>query len=775
MAYLRTFGGLAIDGVDAPTGAAAQRSRLALLAFLAEASPVSRDRVLARFWPEHDDSGARAALRQALYSLKRDLAVEQLVTGRSDLRLDRTSVGSDVADFVDASAGGDARRLVQFYRGPFLDGVHLRDNAEFDSWAESSRRRFASMYSAALEQLAGESAASGDALGAAGWWRARTDEDPLNGRVAIAYVDSLVEAGDPDAALQYTRDFVERFRTEVGADPDQEILALPERIRARATIARTFAAREKSPAATSAADGAEPDAPSQPLPLRSDAGVGNRRRPVAAVLMALAAAALLGIAIHVMPILGTGRGDAPLRKYRAGRDAYQHGRYEEATQLYLAALEEDSTYLPAALDLVWAAAWATDAPARELATRLAWHERDRLSAADRAHLDAIAGPRYPGLANGAELAAAWERATQLAPDRADVWFGLGDMYLHEGGLLGHADALARAELLFRRSLAADSSFLPSLEHLIQLTARRGDTAALRSLASRYERLAPLDSNSAWLYWRIGLALSDTQLANRARVRFDSAALSSLRWVVIETEYDDLDSSDAERALEIWKRRAMTDYERLQVDIAGFSLALARGADAQAIRALAELRRVPKTTSEADELAVVGAMYGGLALPSVSVDSSARRLRDGAHGSSLSGFAREDLCLAGQWAVRRDAIANAVAIERALANAAIRQSDTTSDQLAGFCSRLIAASVAERRGELRVEMVDSLSAMLRQGPPIRLATFYAPLALSRLYASIGDVRDAAEQLRDEALYGRWPYSVREIRRAAEQFNSPPPRR
>ena len=64
MYRLHTFGGLRIDGGDTPIGgAAAQRSRQALLAAIASAgdSGISRDRLLIIFWPESDTERARAA------------------------------------------------------------------------------------------------------------------------------------------------------------------------------------------------------------------------------------------------------------------------------------------------------------------------------------------------------------------------------------------------------------------------------------------------------------------------------------------------------------------------------------------------------------------------------------------------------------------------------------------------------------------------------------------------------------------------------------------
>ncbi|HEY6825514.1 MAG TPA: hypothetical protein VI259_01580, partial [Gemmatimonadaceae bacterium] len=111
MLRLRTFGGLWLEGDEGPlTGAAAQRRRLVLLAALAAAGQrgMSRDALVGLLWPEVDDARARAALSQALYALKRDTSVDELVLGHDVLTLNTGVVWSDVSEFDAAIARGDS-------------------------------------------------------------------------------------------------------------------------------------------------------------------------------------------------------------------------------------------------------------------------------------------------------------------------------------------------------------------------------------------------------------------------------------------------------------------------------------------------------------------------------------------------------------------------------------------------------------------------------------------------------------------------------------------
>lgn len=174
MLRLTTFGGLALsrDGI-ALTGAAAQRSRLSLLALLATAGPTgfSRDKLLLYLWPESDEERARHALKQAVYSLRRELGADEVIVGTASLSLNPVIISSDAREFDAAIASGDLATAVSLYTGPFLDGFHLKDSTEFERWSGEQRSRFADMWRTAAEKLAVDHAARGEHREAAGYYR----------------------------------------------------------------------------------------------------------------------------------------------------------------------------------------------------------------------------------------------------------------------------------------------------------------------------------------------------------------------------------------------------------------------------------------------------------------------------------------------------------------------------------------------------------------------------------------------------------------------------
>ena len=165
--FLRTFGGLSLTS---PTGAvsarANQRRRRALLAVLAtvRGKPMTRDKLIALFWPEAETAQARHLLADSIYVLRDALGQEALVLTGDDVALNGEHVGSDVAEFWRALDGGDRARAAAVYTdgGPFLDGVHVTDAPEFERWVDSMRGRVETDFRRALEDLATDAARRGD-------------------------------------------------------------------------------------------------------------------------------------------------------------------------------------------------------------------------------------------------------------------------------------------------------------------------------------------------------------------------------------------------------------------------------------------------------------------------------------------------------------------------------------------------------------------------------------------------------------------------------------
>ncbi len=293
-ASLKFFGGAFLEGSEGPlSGAVAQRRRLALLAQLA-LSPtgrVSRDKLLAYLWPEHDTERARHALSNSLYIIKKALGEDAVVAVGEDLELGPALDSVDVLEFEMAVRDGELERAATLYTGPFMDGVHLKDAPELEKWIDGERERLARAYAQVLESLAEKAAAERRVTEATDWWRRLAAHDPYDTRIALALMKALAAAGNRAEAIQHAQVHAELLKDAFGAEPDPAIGELVESLRREGPSLR------EAPTVTEPEVAAQPGTPASPAavaPTRLQRVLG--RRSLHWALVALAGVVLFGIA-----------------------------------------------------------------------------------------------------------------------------------------------------------------------------------------------------------------------------------------------------------------------------------------------------------------------------------------------------------------------------------------------------------------------------------------------------------------------------------------------
>jgi serine/threonine-protein kinase len=125
MIRLRTLGTIDLrnDEGSELRGVLAQPRRLALLAYLAVASPHGfhrRDRLLAIFWRDTDQDRARASLNRAIYFLRRELGDRILLSrGDEEIGLDAARFACDAMAFDEALEKKVWREALELYRVPW--------------------------------------------------------------------------------------------------------------------------------------------------------------------------------------------------------------------------------------------------------------------------------------------------------------------------------------------------------------------------------------------------------------------------------------------------------------------------------------------------------------------------------------------------------------------------------------------------------------------------------------------------------------------------------
>ncbi|MEK7786358.1 MAG: BTAD domain-containing putative transcriptional regulator, partial [Chloroflexota bacterium] len=129
-----------------------RRKSRALIYYLAAHdanAPLSREHLLAFFWPDLDRPAAQQTLRTTLHGLRKTLG-GLLVVEENTIAL-APEVDIDVRRF-----GNNLQSLIsnlQLYRAGFLDGFTLPDSPAFDDWAAIERERYRRLAVRGLTQL----------------------------------------------------------------------------------------------------------------------------------------------------------------------------------------------------------------------------------------------------------------------------------------------------------------------------------------------------------------------------------------------------------------------------------------------------------------------------------------------------------------------------------------------------------------------------------------------------------------------------------------------
>ncbi|MHB0948241.1 MAG: AfsR/SARP family transcriptional regulator [Gemmatimonadaceae bacterium] len=231
---LSVLGHTEIEGRPGAEALLSQPKRFALLVYLALARPRGfqrRDRVVAVFWPAHDQEGGRAALRKALYALRQALGDDAIIArGDEDLAVNGDVLWCDAAEVDVAIAQGRLAQAMALYRGDLLDGW-FGDTPAFEQWVELERARLREATADAAWALAQRFEAGAELTMATRWARTVARLAPLDERVIRRVIQLLDRSGDRAGAGRADGDFAARCRRELEVEPAPETTALIQRLR----------------------------------------------------------------------------------------------------------------------------------------------------------------------------------------------------------------------------------------------------------------------------------------------------------------------------------------------------------------------------------------------------------------------------------------------------------------------------------------------------------------------------------------------------------------
>lgn len=265
--------------------------------------------------------------------------------------------------------------------------------------------------------------------------------------------------------------------------------------------------------------------------------------------------------------------------YLAGRVAYRHGEYQTAVTRFERALDLDSAFALAALELasvtelrvrlrpidqavvVGGPWWAETDTVWSRGVEVAWRERDRLDTGDRQYLETLRGSRYPKVTPALEQLHNWEHHVEVDPDRADAWYRFGALLLAQGPATDTPDARERARIAFERAAALDSDFVAPLGGLVEVAALARDTTGLRHLGVAYLARDSAGDDADYIRWRVATLTGDGAGLRRLRDRFAAIGTHSLTRIQWTSQMDGIALQDAERAVAVLIHRAGERRER----------------------------------------------------------------------------------------------------------------------------------------------------------------------------------------------------------------------
>jgi len=228
-----------------------RRKTLGLFIYLVfTGQPHSRDSLATLFWPDTDQSGARANLRRDISRLKKSLGDDSLLLEGDNVSLNpEFETWVDVREFqakLDEAAspehpGGSLcpdcsallKDAVNLYTDDFLAGFSLSDSQKFDEWqffqAESLRRSLAG----ALQDLLTWHTAKGEFELAITYARRWLALDNLHEPAHQALIRLYAWAGQQAAALRQYQECVRVLRDGLGVEPEEETQTLYEAVKSR--------------------------------------------------------------------------------------------------------------------------------------------------------------------------------------------------------------------------------------------------------------------------------------------------------------------------------------------------------------------------------------------------------------------------------------------------------------------------------------------------------------------------------------------------------------
>ncbi|MEG0091136.1 MAG: BTAD domain-containing putative transcriptional regulator, partial [Oscillospiraceae bacterium] len=193
----------------------------ALLYYMVCRKTASRREIVNLLWENSDDETGYKNLRHTLYTLKKTLGVELLVSPhKSTIQLNPDiPITSDYDDFVtndDFSA----------YSGAFLHSFSVKNADNFEDWIFATREELQSKYLRGLAEKAQDSLDENKTAAAEKYAFDYLREDPLDERMTVLLMKIYLDTQLYHKATKVYQNFRTQLADELGITPMNETTAL---------------------------------------------------------------------------------------------------------------------------------------------------------------------------------------------------------------------------------------------------------------------------------------------------------------------------------------------------------------------------------------------------------------------------------------------------------------------------------------------------------------------------------------------------------------------
>ncbi len=229
------------------TGFATQKS-LGLLCYILDnhPDPVSRDKLMAIFWGETPEDQARYNLRFALWNIRKAAKIREeeadlLLTSRNFCQINpEYKVFIDANEFASFKQSYDAReriphleKVLDLYKGPFLDGFTLRNLPDWEEWLANRRETLHQTFINYSLEFGEHLLKTGDAEKAVNVYLKVLSFDAFNEGAHLGLIRAYADQSRFPAALRQFEIYTEALKRGYKVAPNPEIIKLCESIRNR--------------------------------------------------------------------------------------------------------------------------------------------------------------------------------------------------------------------------------------------------------------------------------------------------------------------------------------------------------------------------------------------------------------------------------------------------------------------------------------------------------------------------------------------------------------